>query len=63
MADGEGVGAIGADDFGGWVPRVVGQVEEDLFFIIFFLACFTSSNRAAFNKGACSVDALCEHGY
>ena len=49
--------------FGGWVPRVVGQVEEDSSFIIFFLACFTSSNGAAFNKGACSDDALRERGY
>ena len=44
---------------GGWVPLVVGQVEEDLYSIIFFLACFTSSNGAAFNKGACYDDALC----
>ena len=48
---------------GGWVPRVVGQVEEDSSFIIFFLACFASSNGAAFNKGPCSDDAPRERGY
>ena len=48
--------------FGGWVPRVVGQVEENSSFILFFLACFESSNGAAFNKGARSNDALCERG-
>ena len=50
MADVEGVGAIGAEGFGGSVPRVIGQVEEDSSFILFFLACFASSNGAAFNK-------------
>ena len=49
--------------FGGWVPRVIGQMEEDSSFILFLLACFTSSNEAAFNKGACSDDALRERGY
>ena len=49
--------------FGGWVPQVVGQVEEDSSFILFFLACFASSNGAAFNKGARSDDALRERGY
>ena len=49
--------------FGGWVPQVVGQMEEDSSFILFFLACFESSNGAAFNKGARSNDALCECGY
>ena len=49
--------------FGGWVPWVVGQVKEDLSFILFFLACFASSNGAAFNKGARSDDALRERGY
>ena len=48
---------------GGWVPRVVGYVEEDSSFIIFFLACFTSSRGAAFNKGACSDNSLRERGY
>ena len=48
---------------GGWVPRVVGQVEEESTFSIFFLAFFTFSNGATFNKGARSSDALCEHGY
>ena len=49
--------------FGGWVPRVIGQMEEDSSFILFFLACFASSNGAAFNKGARSDDALRERGY
>ena len=49
--------------FGGWVPRVVGQVEEDSYFSIFFRACFASSNGTAFIKGACSDDALRERGY
>ena len=38
-------------------------MKEDSSFIIFFLICFTYSHGAAFNKGACSNDALCEHGY
>ena len=38
-------------------------MEEDSSFIIFFLACFTSSNGSAFNKGACSDDALRKRGY
>ena len=49
--------------FGGLVPRVVGQVEEDSSFVFFFLACFASSNGAAFNKGARSNVALRERGY
>ena len=49
--------------FGGWVPWVVGQVEEDSSFIIFFFACFTYSNGAVFIKGACSDDALRQRGY
>ena len=49
--------------FGGWVPWVVGQVEEDSSFIIFLLACLTSSNGAAFNKGTRSDDALHEREY
>ena len=58
MADGEGVGAIGAEGFWRLDPRVIGQMEEDSPFVIFFLACFAFSNRAAFNKGARSDDAL-----
>ena len=49
--------------FGGWVPRVVGQVEEYSSFVLFFLACFASSNGAAFNKDACSDDALRKRWY
>ena len=49
--------------FGGWVPWVVGQVAEESSFILFFLACFTSSNGAVFNKGARSDNALRERGY
>ena len=49
--------------FGGWVPRVIGQMEEDSSFILFFLACFASSNGAEFNKGVRSDDALRERGY
>ena len=48
--------------FGELVPRVVGLMEEYPSFVFFFLACFTSSNGAAFNKGARSNDALCERG-
>ena len=49
--------------FGGWVPRVVGQVEEYSSFVFFVLACFATSNGAAFNKGARSDDALRKRGY
>ena len=49
--------------FGGWVPWVVGEVEEDSSFVFFFLACLASSNRDAFNKGASSDDALRKRGY
>ena len=42
---------------------VVGEVEEDSSFVFFFLACFASSNGAAFNKGARSDDALRKRGY
>ena len=49
--------------FGGWTPRVIGHMEEDSSFVLFFLACFASSNGAAFNKGARSNDALRERGY
>ena len=63
MVDGEVLAPLALKVFVGWVPRVVGQVEEDSSFILFFLACFASSNGAAFNKGACSDDALCECGY
>ena len=38
-------------------------MEEYSSFVFFFLACFSSSNGAAFNKGACSDDALCKRGY
>ena len=55
--------ALALNIFGGWVPRVLGQVEENLSFIIFLLACFASSNGAAFNKGVRSNDALRKRGY
>ena len=42
---------------------MVGEVEEDSSFVFFFLACFASSNGAAFNKGARSDDALRKRGY
>ena len=38
-------------------------MEEDSSFRIFFIVWFTSSHGAAFNKGACSGDALRERGY
>ena len=39
------------------------QMEEDTTLCVFVLVWYTSSHRAAFNKCACSRDALCELRY
>ena len=60
---GVGVGDIGAGDFLRLGPSVDRLGEKYLSFIIFFLIGVTSSHGAAFNKYACSNDALRERGY
>ena len=42
---------------------MISQVEEDSSCRVFFLVWYTSSNVSAFNKCACSSDALRERRY
>ena len=63
MAGEVGVGAIGTGDFLRLGPLGDMLDGRRLVLLCFFLVCYTFSHRAAFNKCACSGDALREHGY